>query len=633
MRIKDQNQSSTQNNPHLAAMLTGQSGPTMQGQISQNNQQMQMTGQLTQQQIGQGNQMSGQQMGVVSQMGNSINQNNPQMNLQMVGQHSQGMGGMGGIGQPMTMGGVSVSHSQPMGMGGQPNQMVANSGQPNQMGITRMGPGNQVLGSQMTMVGQGPNMAISGGQVISNANTGMIGQNPGMVGSRMTSTIGIPGQGGDMNWSGNNAHMSLGVMNSGGMGGISGPMGTKMGPIQMPIGQQVGVGQIPGIGRGGVVGNNIQPRISSPGYVSTAGGIQRQNIPSTISSPMGIGQAPGSQPQLMTNQQSPVFISPSPTSNPVPSPVGGRAGLVGVPSPGQGSVNTPGQPMQPSPGGPSNQMEDKAYTEKINSLKRFIPLLKDQIDKAGDQKEGKMMKLLDILQNPEKTVTMEILQSCENVLEKRFSTTSQSVHKEDAVKVLMEGIRETLNSRNPGSIFHKTLAPALQKLNYCPIPLPPLPKKRKLEQTKKDPNVPKISFVVQGEVARLSSRFKVNLDTSSPRSEKDDLTLTCHLDDTNLPCVPPLTLTVPEKYPRLPPIATLSHLEYSATDFLKLVKNYFLKRQKNLPLSCSITMLLDTWEMSIRHACSPNASKNPDALHPITAFSEIINKNIKSEVI
>ncbi|KAA0191874.1 hypothetical protein HAZT_HAZT004622 [Hyalella azteca] len=676
--LKEQAAPSSQSHPHLAAMLTGQPPPNLQGQMGQANQQMPMSAQMGQQQQqmgGQGptGQMGGQQMGQVGQMTNSMGQGNPQMAQgQMVGHISQGMGNMGGLGQSMGMGGVTLNHNQAMGMNGQgspmgvgSNQMGVSGGSGGQMNVSgnqtvqmniagsqggqmniggshggpmsmnRMAPGTQVL-NQMNMVGQtAQNMGMVGGQVLTNSNPAMMGSNQGLVSSRMTSGIGMGSLGNDMSWQGPNTHMGMAGMKN----NMQVNMAGKMRPIQqMPMGVQNVPGQLGGqnvntqlgnvgMGRGVSVSGNtatMQPRIPSPNYSGTPSvGMQRQGIPGSP------GMAPSNQQQsqqMMGGQQpSPAFISPSPSATMIPSPVssGGRTSMMGAPSPGSNMVNTPGQPLQPSPAS-ATPGEDKAYFEKIQQLQKYVKPLKEVIANSG-REEGqsneiyKMKKLLDHLTNPMRRVSTETLEKCEKVLEKMLQ-------KESAVEVIMDGVRAALKAPNSASIFHRTIAPALEKLTGCSIPMPPSPKRRKIEEPTEESTAPKISYIIQGEIARLSPRFKVNLDSHQPACS-DDLSLTCHLDDTNLPCVPPLTLTIPEKYPDLPPVATLLHQEYSSTDFLKLVQSLFLRRQKHLPLTTSITMLLDTWEMSIRQACSPNAAKNPEAVSPITAIMQLMHES------
>lgn len=49
--------------------------------------------------------------------------------------------------------------------------------------------------------------------------------------------------------------------------------------------------------------------------------------------------------------------------------------------------------------------------------------------------------------------------------------------------------------------------------------------------------------------------------------------------------------------------------DYSSTAFLKAVQNALVARIAKLPKLHSLSHILDTWEMSVRQACSPNAIK------------------------
>lgn len=79
--------------------------------------------------------------------------------------------------------------------------------------------------------------------------------------------------------------------------------------------------------------------------------------------------------------------------------------------------------------------------------------------------------------------------------------------------------------------------------------------------------------------------------------------LVCWLDDKHLPCVPPISLSVPEDYPATPPRCHLS--EASATPFLTRLESALASRISKLPAKFTISQLLDTWEMSVRQACAP----------------------------
>lgn len=62
-----------------------------------------------------------------------------------------------------------------------------------------------------------------------------------------------------------------------------------------------------------------------------------------------------------------------------------------------------------------------------------------------------------------------------------------------------------------------------------------------------------------------------------------------------------------EEYPWTSPNCSLTDQEYSATPFLKTVQDALTARIAKLPKCYSLSHLLDTWEMAVRQACSPNA--------------------------
>lgn len=53
--------------------------------------------------------------------------------------------------------------------------------------------------------------------------------------------------------------------------------------------------------------------------------------------------------------------------------------------------------------------------------------------------------------------------------------------------------------------------------------------------------------LLQGEIARLDQKFKINYDETSHPSGKT-ITLLCSIDDTYLPCVPPIFVEIPGNY-------------------------------------------------------------------------------------
>ena len=497
---------------------------------------------------------------------------------------------------------------------------------PPQMAAMLSGHSNQ-QGQQMTHVSTTGRPV----QIISNPNNttmAMAGQQIG--GPRMAQTIPstlATSQGGnDMAaWQANNRQRMGEIQmpninqNKPGMNTLA-PQ--KMNQIQMSIanqGSQINtisgpIVNIPGgIARQGPTLQ--QTRAPSPVsvFTGTNPGGPRQNTPAptnitSVQSTLTSGNNQQSQ------QTSPAFISPSP-SNMVPSPAGGsnagasnRNSLLGAPSPSSGMINTPVQSndQQQSPAGST---DERAYLEKVRQLQKYVEPLKRVIESNSGseadktEKTGKMKKLLDTLQNPFRRVPMETLRKCEQVLIKLEIPREIKPESENSLTVLSDAIALANKSPRGSHIIHQTLAPALKTLLGPTIPNPP--KRIKRDDPVQPPSDgPTISNLVQGEVARLSPRFKVNLDCQQPTGS-DDLTFICHLDDVNLPCVPPITLIIPSDYPKQPPRSCLSSVEYDTTDFLKKIREIMVCRQHHLPPSCTISMILDIWEMSIRQACSP----------------------------
>lgn len=114
-----------------------------------------------------------------------------------------------------------------------------------------------------------------------------------------------------------------------------------------------------------------------------------------------------------------------------------------------------------------------------------------------------------------------------------------------------------------------------------------------------------VPHILQGEIARLDRKFRVTFD-QSVQSGSTILKLICYLNDPYLPCVPPMYVEIPEDYPSISPSCTLFEHEMNATQFLESIQKIFAARMLKMPSLYSLSHILDTWEMSIRQACSPN---------------------------
>lgn len=113
-----------------------------------------------------------------------------------------------------------------------------------------------------------------------------------------------------------------------------------------------------------------------------------------------------------------------------------------------------------------------------------------------------------------------------------------------------------------------------------------------------------IPHLIQGEIARLDQKFKITLDPTSQFGTKI-IKLLCFLDDKFLPCVPPISVVVPDDYPAHAPRCTLIEGDYT-TPLFSAIHNALSARISKLPKKYSLSQLMDVWEMSVRQACSPN---------------------------
>ncbi|XP_054282652.1 mediator of RNA polymerase II transcription subunit 15-like [Macrosteles quadrilineatus] len=466
--------------------------------------------------------------------------------------------------------------------------------------LARQGSGNQMMGL-VPPQGPAPVTATNLLQTLNQRpNNQQRMQSPvqgnviGQMGNQMGS-MGGP-MGGPMQ-----SQMSMG----GPMGGPMGPMGGQMGPMG-PMAGQMGSpisGQI----------SHMQQRKGAEMIGQNYGG-PRNVAPNQFlqQSPTPPTQSPAGMPTSNQMVASPALV-PSP-GNPGMTSGGMGSSLRSVgmaPSPSS-SLNTPGQPV-PTPS-PHSQTEEQAYQAKVRQLSKYIEPLRRVIARVGNEdgqmeKVSKMKKLLEILSTPGKRVPLETLLKCEVVLEKldlkRGDGSGPTLREQHP---LLEALQTHLQSPVLNHTLQRTFGPCLEALFGSDIKmLPPPLKKKKLEEPVDD-----IPEVLQGEIARLDQRFKVSLDPTQQTGSRC-VQLLCVLDDRHLPCVPPVSLSVPEDYPHSPPLCHLAPHEYSATKFLSAVQAALESRVRKLPGRFSVSQLLDTWEMSVRQACAPTQSPTPAA--------------------
>ncbi|XP_026667031.1 mediator of RNA polymerase II transcription subunit 15-like isoform X2 [Ceratina calcarata] len=538
---------------------------------------------------GSGNQGMPDPIGALQTLARQGTGNNQMMNMSGPGTNPQGI-----IPQPPTNTATNLLQSlnqrpgQPMTMqGNRMGMMPTQAGGPiNHMGpiqtmqtnslLTQMNPVaqgnmsqqmNQMVPSQMTQ--------ISTGQMQQNMQTQMQTQLSNQIGNQINGSI-----------SGIQTSMPQ-QMNQIAPGQLSGQMQQQLNHMQRK-GEMINVG-FPG------------PRNVTPNQFLS------QSPSPSAPSPAALG-APSSNQMVA----SPALV---PSPNPQHATMAGPQRSVGmVPSPSS-SLNTPGGVGAT----PSPQQEDQAYRDKVRQLSKYIEPLRRMIAKMSSDgnvdKISKMKKLLEILLNPTKRTPLDTLLKCEIVLEKLdFKRGDASVRppvttlkEHHFFSPLLEAVSTHLQSPVVNHTLQRTFGPCLEalfgpeiKYSLCTIRnLPPPLKKQKIEEYPSE-----IPDVLQGEIARLDQRFKVSLDPAQQTGSKC-IQLICWLDDRHLPCVPPVSVTVPADYPLTPPRCVMAPHEY-ATTFLSAVQKALNARITKLPRRFSVSQLLDTWEMSVRQASAPS---------------------------
>ncbi|XP_047042149.1 mediator of RNA polymerase II transcription subunit 15 isoform X2 [Helicoverpa zea] len=509
----------------------------------------------------------------------------PQMNMQlqnklggpmgMVGNQGQMgnnmVGGMGGMGNPMG------SQLQSQLAGGMQGQMMPNMSMQNSM---------QVPMSGSNTMGQMPcNQVGMGGQMAPN---NMQGQMPGQMGGMGNSQIvGL-----------NMLHMGrVGVANKQEVGGMLGGAYPARAPPPQQFLRQSPSPSAPSPNMGGpspmgVMGATMTSPMSSLGGLGACG---------------SVGSPSPSNPAHLAHH----------VQQPQRSPRGVGMGMVASPS---SSLNTPVGAGVASPGG-----EEAAYREKVRQLSKYIEPLRRMVHRMVSEGENvekltKMKNLLDILSNPNKRMPLETLIKCEVVLEKLDFKRSEGVvvpsaGKEQIFNPLLEVVNNCLQSPLANHTLKRTFGSALDALNGPEMRNLPTPQKiPKLEEPPME-----IPDVLQGEIARLDSRFKVSLEPMSYFGGGGGaISLIAALDEPRLPCVAGVHVSVPRDYPARPPVRLKPRpaRDLAPHSFLARLERAMDARCARLPKSCSVGQLLDAWEMSVRQACAPN----PGTYTPVPAL-------------
>ncbi|KAM4808137.1 mediator of RNA polymerase II transcription subunit 15 isoform 2-T2 [Rhinophrynus dorsalis] len=357
---------------------------------------------------------------------------------------------------------------------------------------------------------------------------------------------------------------------------------------------------------------------SSITIMSSPSPVQQVQTPLSMPPPPQPSPQP-SQPMSQPNSNvssgpapSPSSFMPSPSPQPSQSPASARTPQnFSVPSPGP--LNTPGNPNSVMSPASTNQSEEQQYLDKLKQLSKYIEPLRrmiNKIDKNEERKKdlSKMKSLLDILTDPNKRCPLKTLQKCEIALEKLKNDmavttppppTVPSTKQQYLCQPLLDAVLANIRSPVFNHSLYRTFMPAMTAIHGQPITTQVVAsRKRKCEEDERQT----IPNVLQGEVAKLHSKFLVNLDPSHC-SNNGTVHLICKLDDKNLPSVPPLQLSVPADYPEQSPLWMDNPRQYEANPFLQSVYRYMTSKLLQLPDKHSLTALLNTWAQSIRQAC------------------------------
>ncbi|XP_041776687.1 mediator of RNA polymerase II transcription subunit 15 [Anopheles merus] len=626
----------------LNAMQVNQMQQAQQQQQQQQGGMSQPQQQQQQQQQQQGGIAQGQG-GPVQQMGvgpGGPNQMNPmvmgQIQAQLQNQNAMGGQQMGTVGGTMNAGnqmGQMVGANagmNPQAMGMASNQVVRQQQLQQQgMGQVQMGLGP----GQMGQLSAGVQGGVGHGGPAMQQQQQSGGMGPGAGPNQMNPGVAM-GPGGVVGPAGGGGVMGPGPNQMLGAGGAGGPGAGQQGNF-VGMGANAMVRKPPEMMPGG----NVYPGSGGAVRSVTPNNFLRQSPSPSVPSPVGPGaHGPPSHPGQMI---------PSPALIPSPNPhMGGVAqrSTIGQ-SPG-GSLNTPGQPGGAVPS-PLNPQDEQLYREKYRALTKYIEPLKRMIAKMENDdidKIAKMKRLLEILSNPSVRIPLETLHKCEAALTSQLG----SIRETPTNNPLVEAVSSSLQAATGNHTLQRTFRPCLEALFGPDIKnLPPPAKQSRLalddtgaaggtgggvttggatttttstttaaattgsassttSTTASSTTAPQeIPHILQGEIARLDQKFKVSLDQCAISGTRT-IKLICWLDDKNLPCVPPVAVTIPEDYPSTAPSCSLIEQEYNATPFLILVQKSLMARICKLPGLFTLSHLLDTWEMSVRQACSPN---------------------------
>lgn len=233
-----------------------------------------------------------------------------------------------------------------------------------------------------------------------------------------------------------------------------------------------------------------------------------------------------------------------------------------------------------------------------------------------------MKALLDILDD-NRRVPLETLRKCENALinfnfrtdgfdvnsQRTSATPATTTTASTIVNPFLVSIGKIAQTDELNHVLQDMLGPPLHALLGSDITLPTMSERYQSDRVEyAEVESSFVPDVLQGEIARLHSHFKVTLDPAQPldrKPRKSSISLICKLDDALLPSVPPITVTIPHSYPKVAPIYDDDMTAYYTTPFLQRVQESFSSRLSKMRPRFTLSQLLTAWEMSVRAACTP----------------------------
>lgn len=136
----------------------------------------------------------------------------------------------------------------------------------------------------------------------------------------------------------------------------------------------------------------------------------------------------------------------------------------------------------------------------------------------------------------------------------------------------------------------------LETIQAKPLPPERVPPAKRL-CNRESPSIPPSLL---RELAVLD-HFKIKLLPKENRFDKST-TLHCSLEDSGLPEVPALTVTIPPNYPSVSPICNLNHYHNNTMPFLKSVGKLLSEKLMRSHWTYSLSLLLTSWEDCVLRA-------------------------------